>query len=144
MAAPDHNLSRRGLLGAALAVPCAASFDTRSRQARSLLRMSGDGESAWGRALAAVGRAEAGVRDIEARSARVGRAEQFALEEAYGDRLDDLYAAMRRLMLVPAPNVAALAAKIVLAVDHDFFELAGGRDYMQALKRDAVLLAGQA
>jgi hypothetical protein len=73
---------------------------------------------------------------------RVGatQAEQHALEEAYGERLDVMYAMLRRVMRAPAPDVAALGRKIVLAVDHEVATLWRGEACMAAVKRDALRL----
>jgi hypothetical protein len=67
--------------------------------------------------------------------------EQHAIEEGYGDRLDAMYAALRRLMRLRAPDLPALATKIVLAVDHEVATLTGGEACMGTLKRDALRLA---
>jgi hypothetical protein len=69
-------------------------------------------------------------------------AEQFALEETYGERLDVMYAMLRRVMRAPAPDLAALGRKIVLAVDHEVATLWRGEACMAAVKRDALRLCG--
>ena len=68
------------------------------------------------------------------------RAEVFALEEVYGDRLSDFYDAVRRLLRTPAPDVAALAVKICLVVDHEVATLQGAPACMAAVKADAIRL----
>jgi hypothetical protein len=138
MAAAEHNVSRRAVLGAAAGL----SFETGLRQAQPLLRMSGKAE-AWDRAFAAFRGAEAEMRRYEALTAGAPWEEQAAIEEAYGDRLDAMYAALRRLMRLRAPDVTALAMKIVLAVDHEVATLTGGEACMAALKRDALRLAAR-
>jgi len=69
------------------------------------------------------------------------RAEVFALEEVYGDRLGDCYEAVRRLLKVPAPDVAGLAVKVILVVDHEVATLEGSAACMAALRADAIRLA---
>ncbi len=88
-------------------------------------------------------RAHRALREVERRSEGASHAEQLALEEPYGERLDELFAAIGRLMAVPAPDLPALAAKIALAVDHELGELRDGRACMQALKRDALRLCAE-
>jgi hypothetical protein len=165
MSVAEHNPSRRALLGAAVAL----SFDTPVRQAHRLLRMSeggaGDGAASerwtpdqvreddrqvrgdgrWDRALATFEAAEAVVAEVEQRTAGAPWEEQDAVEEEYGDALDVLNAALRRLFRVPAPDIAALAVKIELLIDHEVAMLNGGEACMAALRRDALRLSsGQA
>jgi hypothetical protein len=65
--------------------------------------------------------------------------------EARFNRLSDsYYAAMRRLLRTPAPDVSALATKLELAVDEEIFTLAGGDACLTALLRDARRLAATA
>ena len=62
--------------------------------------------------------------------------------EARFERLcDRYYSAMRRLLRTPAPDVAALAQKLELAVDEEVFTLTGGEACLAALTRDARRLA---
>jgi hypothetical protein len=91
-----------------------------------------------------VAQAEAALRDVERRSARASHAEQLALEAPFGERLDALYSAIRRLIRTPSPDLAALAAKIALTADHELAEFEDGAACMRALKRDALRLAGTA
>jgi hypothetical protein len=51
-----------------------------------------------------------------------------------------MYAALRRLLRAPAPDLAALGRKIVLAVDHEVATLWRGEACMVAVKRDALRL----
>jgi hypothetical protein len=81
------------------------------------------------------------VREVERRTAGAPWEEQDAVEAEYGDALDGLYAALRRLMRVPAPDVAALAVKIEFVVAHEVATLNGGEACMAALRRDARRLA---
>ena len=95
----------------------------------------------WARALARFRAAEVEARAWEGRTEEVAREAWRAIEGGYGDRLDAMYAALRRVMRVRAPDLGALAVKVVLAVDHEVATLAGGEACMAALKRDAVRLA---
>lgn len=140
MVAQRHNPSRRALLGAALAIPFVGREAPPPASGRSPSPAKAKEDRAWRAAAAAAQRAEAAFREIERRSAGASHAEQLALEEPFGERLDGLYAAIRRVMAVPAPDVAALALKISLVVDHEVFELHGGAARMEALKRDALRL----
>ncbi|HYG28704.1 MAG TPA: hypothetical protein VD887_00660 [Allosphingosinicella sp.] len=97
------------------------------------------GEERWRRALIRFEAAEAAARALEGRVGAT-HAEQWALEEAYGERLDVMYAMLRRLMRAPAPDLAALGRKIVLAVDHEVATLWRGEACMAAVKRDALRL----
>lgn len=131
MAGRDHNYTRRAVLGAAFAVPALAGAGG-SADAAPLA-------ATWNRALAAFRRAEAAL-DAVARetSGVVGVGpEQDASEERFGDCLCAFYAAMRRLLRAPAPDLDALAAKIALVVDHEVATLTGGERCLAALKADA-------
>ena len=100
---------------------------------------------AWARALAEFETAEAAVRECERRTAGAPWAAQAAVEEEYGERLDALYAALRRLLRVPASDIGALAVKIELAIDHEVATLTGGEACLAAIRRDALrLCSGQA
>ena len=103
-----------------------------------------EGLAAWRVAAAAVTEAEAALAAADAAQAGArSRAEEFALEEVYSDRLADLYEAVRGLLRTPAPNVAALAVKVCLVVDHEVATLERAAPCMAALKADAVRLSGQ-
>lgn len=169
MAAAEHKLSRRALLGAAFAVP-ALGADTLTRhpglgshQSSTLMghlhpgstfslfpptpegrwmpdraRHDEEGDvgdsfavTKWDRALARFRRAEAAL-------AAVAHTEDDNLYDRVLGRFND---ALRRLLRSPAPNVAALAAKLGLAVRHLAWELTGGEACMAALLRDARRLA---
>lgn len=132
MAAADHNVSRRAVLGAAVALPLAGAASPPLPSGKP---------SPWQRALAAYRAAETEMRAYEGRTAGAPWEEQAAIEEAYGERLDAMYDALRRLMRLRAPDLPALAKKIVLAVEHEVATLSGGEACMAALKRDALRLA---
>ena len=139
-------VTRRDLLGAAVAMPVAAAsrpYDIPSPSRPSDgIPLPQRGEGDWARAWAAVARAEAAMDAAErAQPGARSREEVFALEEVYGDRLSDFYDSVRRLLRTPAPDVAALAEKIALAVDHEVATLEGGEACMAALKADALRIA---
>ncbi|HEX8062605.1 MAG TPA: hypothetical protein VF535_05265 [Allosphingosinicella sp.] len=62
--------------------------------------------------------------------------EEEALEAVYLARLGDHSAALRRLMKVRAPHLAALALKIEIAIDQEVASLSGGELCLAALRRD--------
>jgi hypothetical protein len=85
----------------------------------------------WDRALTRYQKAEAAL------AAAAHTADQ-ALYDRLGARHD---AALRRLLRTPAPNIAALAVKLDLALDERAVEFAGDSAAMKALKRDARRLS---
>lgn len=155
MAGRDHKLTRRAVLGAALAAsalgrggidvarasgaePAASSTPTLPSP------IEGEGiEKRWRRALAALHRAEAemGIFQERCREGALVFPDHVAQDDAYGDRLDALYAALRRLLRVPAPDWGALALKVELVVDHEVGTLTGGELCLVALRADARRLA---
>jgi hypothetical protein len=156
MSVAEHNPSRRALLGAAVALPFVGGIpakagihlaDARGSWIPDQVRDDGkrgreDGK--WERAWRAFAAAEAALRACERRTAGAPWAQQDAVEEEYGACLDALYAALRRLLRIPAPDLAALAAKIELVIDHEVATLTGGEACLAALRRDARrLCSGQ-
>jgi len=137
MAAGQHNPSRRALLGAAVALPLlgvgdvtpppASDFDHGRSPAKA-----GE-ELAWARALDFYEAAEEEVREAEAWPAD--------FEDEYGERLDALCDALRRLWRTPAPDLRALALKIDLAFEHELGTLAGATACLAAIRADARRLA---
>jgi hypothetical protein len=150
MAAGEHNPSRRALLGAAVALPFArhpgldpgSSSAPAGRAARGTPDQVRGEEEAWHRALAGFEQAEAELRAFERRTAGAPWEEQDRVERGMDERLDALGPALRRLLRTPAPHPSEFAAKIVLAVDHNVWELTGWEMCLAALKRDAIRLAG--
>jgi len=164
MSAEGNNLTRRAVLGAAFAAPAVLGDCAAAPAAAATQR--------WDRALAALGRARAAElafrdgpmaaaeRAWEAVRARWPRDHDFAADPAaeavlraafaahgrWEARLNDLEAAYQRaiqlLLLVPAPDLPALAAKIELAVDHEVWENEDGERCMAALKADGWRLGG--
>lgn len=165
MAAARNNLSRRTVLGAALAAP--ALF---AANAGSGLLVKAD-RRRWDRALAALRRAEAAVEafrihhmhaadhayqavrgrwphgydfaaDPQAHAALIAAlAVHEPLEERLNDLADAATATMLRLLRIPAPDLPALATKIALAVDHAVAEFEGGDRCLATLKADALRLS---
>jgi hypothetical protein len=101
------------------------------------------GDDKWHNALAAFEAAAGELGRYEAFCRGRGYAEQSALEAGYDLRSDAMYDALRRLLRAPAPDVAALAAKLDLAVRHEVATLTGGDQCLAALSRDAWRLAGR-
>ncbi len=86
----------------------------------------------WQRALSRFRAVEA----VERATAGGTAEEEEALQEVYDDRLGEHSAALVRLMKVRAPDLAALAVKIELAIDEEVGSLAGGEACLAAVKRD--------
>lgn len=138
MASGEHSCTRRVVLGAAVAAVPGAS-----------LRIGGaspEREAEWRSSLAAFRAAEAEMRAFEAASSGSHRPfeEQWALDERFSDLVVACNGALRRLLRTPAPDLAALALKIELAVDRDAAAHSGGEACMAALKADARRLAAAA
>jgi len=95
-----------------------------------------EGEEKWRRALARLRAAEAEVQAVARLTAGGTAEEEEALQEVYDARLGDHTAALVRLMKVRAPDLAALALKIELAIDEEVGTLTGGELCLPALKRD--------
>lgn len=136
MASRDHNYTRQAVLGAAFAVPAfAGCASTGADPARV---------AAWERAVAALAQAEAEMeafcRDCRAEGGLVF-SDPWEMDAWFDDHLGNFYEALRRLIDTPAPDFAALAAKIILAVDHEVETLTGGEHCLAALKADVRWLA---
>jgi hypothetical protein len=135
MAAREHRVSRRVLLGAACALPATLAAGLPSSFPRKR-------ESSW---------IPDQVRDDEKWQGALTRFRraQSVLDAAAHEPDEDLYDAingafhnaLRRLLRTPAPDLRALSLKIDLAVDQAAWELTGGEACMAALKRDARRLA---
>src|SRR5688500_6189431 len=140
MAAGQHKLSRRALLGAVCAAPAVAVIQaeagisvgrSRSGSRRGPGFRRDDGR--WEKALAGFAAAESAV------AAAAGASEE--VYDPIGMRHE---AALRRLLRTPAPDVAALAKKLELALDERSGEFFGDEAAMKAIKRDARRLAAWA
>ncbi len=134
MAAREHRVSRRALLGAACALPlgCLPGPDPGS----SLLSPASERrwppdqirqDEAWRRNLARLRRDEARLRALE------GDPD----EDRFGDALVVFNHSLKKLLRTPAPALPALLLKIELAVDHEVADLIGGKACLAVLKQDA-------
>ena len=147
MAVAELNLSRRALLGAAFAVPLfrhpelvsgptffpspvpgASWTPARVRPDDRAERRAGK----WQAALAHFRNAEAAVA-----------AAQGADDDLFDRVLGRFNHALRRLLRAPAPDPAAFAAKLALAIDQEIWELTGGEACLAALVRDSRRLASR-
>jgi hypothetical protein len=100
----------------------------------------------WRRTLAAYRRAEARVAAFKAEERALPPARRAYpacedLEERFGDLDDRRFAALRRLLRLPAPDLAALALKLDLAIADQAWELTGAEDCLAAIAADARRLA---
>ena len=139
-------LSRRDVLGAAVAVP-AVGLERGQALSLPLLAQrappspeTGEGLR-WARALERLADAEAAMRaagELKGRSFE----EQEGLDEAFSDRVVAFNRAVEHMLLVPAPDLRALAVKVALAVDEQAWELPRGDACMARLKRDSRRLCG--
>jgi hypothetical protein len=93
-------------------------------------------EEKWQQALAHLQAVEVEVRAVEQATAGGTAEEEEVLEPVYMALLGDHTAALLRLMKVRAPDLAALALKIELAIDEEVGTLTGGEVCLAALKRD--------
>jgi hypothetical protein len=76
------------------------------------------------------------MRAVE-RATAAGTAEaEEALEEVYLARVGDDLEALRKVMRVRAPDLAAPALKIELAIDEEVGTLSGGELCLAAVRRD--------
>lgn len=148
MADGQHKLSRRALLGAVCAAPVLspvipAQAGTPARPAPSPSPwdpgLRRDDEQSfvvpiWDRALARFQTAQAAV------DAAGGEPDQ----ERYDGLVDSAGEAMCALLALPAPDLAAVAAKLEIIVPHLAWELTGSEDCLEILRHDAHRLAAAA
>jgi hypothetical protein len=142
MADAQLKLSRRALLGAALASPALSSHPGRDPgsmntavRAGAAAVFMGPGfrrdDLTWGKALAR----------FQAADTALAAAARTSDEDLY-DRLGTRHErALQRLLRTPAPTIAALALKLDLALYEDALEFLGDEAAMKALKQDARRLA---
>jgi hypothetical protein len=155
MAPMRHNLTRRALLGVGVGV-CAGDGRWVTVPSASAVPAApcpprdGSGRRAtvpWTRAVIAYRLADARLaafrRQIDSLPLE---SRAFPASEPFEDRFDDLecarLAALGRLLRLPAPDLAALALKIVLTVDDQAWELTGAESFLATLKADARLCHG--
>ena len=151
MTAGEHSCTRRALLGAAVAgVAVGAPEPTRTHPHPPTaggggplpLPQAGEGvKGEWALALAEVGRAEVELGVVERGTRGLSYQAAEAVQGAYDARCDAWEAAVVRAMGVPAPDVAALAAKVVWVVDLGVAEFGEGEACLAALRGDVVRLA---
>jgi hypothetical protein len=159
MVAGRHNLTRRALLGAGVGawaegqglgrvppVPGAGPTASDAGAARGHGQVHVPDDPRWTRALAAYRRAEARVAAFKAEEARLPLARRAFpacadLEERFGELDDRRFAALRRLLRLPAPDLAALTLKLDLAIADQAWELTGAEDCLAAIAADAGRLA---
>ena len=102
----------------------------------------------WNRTLAAYRRAEARVAAFKADEAKLPPARRAYpacsdVEERFGALDSRRFAALRRLLRLAAPDVAALALKLDLAVADMAWELTGCETCLETLAADARRLASR-
>lgn len=153
MAAAQHNLTRRALLGAVLVAPViprhpgldpGSTFVCSGSKGRwTPDQVRGDDKARiltnWDRALARYARADAAAEAVK------GRGD----DRLYDRLLGGHNKALARLLRTPAPHLAALAEKLVLSevegldllVAHQVWELNFAQPSLAALRRDARRLA---
>ena len=139
MAAREHRVSRRVLLGAACALPLirhpeldSGSIPPPARPSSSWTLNQVQGDDRWRNALIRFRRAE-----------EILKAAAHEPDEDLYDAINGTFHnALRRLLRTPAPDLPALSLKIDLAVDHEIAELTGGDRCLAVLKQDARRLAG--
>ena len=90
------------------------------------------GDELWKEALAVFNRADAAVTALEGTSD----------DDAFNAAADAHDRALERLLLAPAPSIAALATKLRLTRRDQAWELPSGNALMGALEQDALRLAG--
>jgi hypothetical protein len=142
MAAGQLSLTRRALL-AACAAPALApprhpgldpgSMNTEPGSSREPCSWIADQvrNDAWGRTLAH-------YRTCDAALAAAAHTDDQDLYDRLGERRDD---ALQSLLHTPAPDVAALAIKLDLALDERTLEYFGDLAGMKAIKEDARRLS---
>jgi hypothetical protein len=123
MAAAQHKLARRALLGAACAAPVLVA--TRSRA--GAVSPSAGPDRLWTRALPRYRSAEAALEQVT----------HTEDDDLYDRRLGTLNNALRLLLRTSAPDLNAMAAKLDLLVQHEAWELTGDDLCIAALRRDA-------
>ena len=149
MAAAQLSLTRRALLAGACAAPVAGvdvvrhpGLDPGSPPPLFAHAQSSEGneipdqvrdDGKWAKALERYRRAEAGL-------AAVAHSEDDGL---YDRALGRFNAALKRLLRVPAPDLAALAMKLDLILDQALWELTGADRFLAALRADAHRFAGR-
>jgi hypothetical protein len=155
MASREHSCTRRALLAGAVgapaaltlrrsaAPPCGAAEAHSGGMSQAPHPLQGEGlQAAWEAALAALRTAEAEIaafKRVEPEGAPF--AAQWDMDEAFSDLACAQNAALERLLLVPAPDLAALATKLARAVEELAWELPQADATMAQLAADAGRLS---
>ena len=148
MADADHNPTRRALLGAAVGVPLTLS--TSAAEAMGPLHHPAGGppprpgEDHWDGALRAFHATQAEVLRIEAATAGASAEEEDNWLPAHDAACAAMEDALARSLAAPAPDLAALAAKLELLFAHAVEPGAVEEEAAAAVRADCrrLLLAG--
>jgi hypothetical protein len=97
----------------------------------------------WRAALAAFEAAAAKVLEIEAATAGYRFDDEDALLPAHDDACGAMEAALRRMLLVPAPDLRALGLKLDVFFDHALEPHLGEEDVLAAIRGDLRRIAGR-
>jgi cobalamin biosynthesis protein CbiG len=149
MAAGQHNPSRRALLGAAVAIPLITTADGAGVATGPLHPPSPSATAGppprsaeeWNKALAAFEKAQATVWKIEAATAGYGFEDEEPLLPAHDAACEAMEVALRRMLFVPAPDVAGFAAKLDLFFEHGLEPRSAEEEVLAAVRRDVRWLA---
>jgi hypothetical protein len=141
MAAAQHNLTRRALLGAVCAAPVLSRHP--GLDPGSTFFSAGEGKGRWTpdqvrgdeeRTVTNWDRALSRYQKADPALAAVAHSDDEDLYDRLGARHDT---ALRRLPRTPIPDLPALALKLDLALDDRAVEFVGDAAAMKALKQDA-------
>jgi hypothetical protein len=146
MADGQHKLSRRALLGAVCAAPLVrhpelvsgSSSPPHERVTRWTLKQVQGDEAAESCAVTLWDQALARFHHVQA---VLDSAKSEPDEDAYDALLDAHSEALTTLLALPAPDLAAIAAKLDVIVPQLAWELNGSEDCLERLRQDAHRLA---
>ncbi len=93
----------------------------------------------WARALAEFRAAEEAMAALEVVTVQTCGPR---LRREHDRRLASMYDALRRLLAVPAPDAAAFARKVQLAIDHQMVTDSDGMASLAAIRRDTPRFTG--
>ena len=139
MSAARHNLTRRALLDAALAMPVVEGVACSVPLSENISVSDAD----WQRALASYRGAAAELLSFEHETAGAPWEEQEQIENRHGALSEASYRALRLLLQIPAPNVNAVSLKLDLTLEHEVVTLSRGEACLTALQCDARRLAAR-
>ena len=147
---PRLDRERRALLGAALGLPLVGdAILSRHPDGRStaLLPAQDDGAASgeeWHAALGAFRAAAAAVGQEERRLSGASFEDAEAGQGGYDRLCEKVEAALAHLLAAAAPDVAALATKLILFAAHEGSSLPGAEDALAIMTADALRLSAQA